>query len=161
MRKLIVCGVVLMAALALTVPGAIGGPAQTPGVNAKSITVGGTFPLTGFAATYAPIPLGMKAYFGYINARRGPDKKRGVFGRKIVWKYYNDQFNPALPAQLTRRLVEEDKVFATVGPLGTEPVQAVRGVPEPEEGSAGARLDGRVVLGDEGQGVPVDDRLAA
>jgi branched-chain amino acid transport system substrate-binding protein len=125
-RKLIVCGVVLVAALALTVPGAIGGPAQTPGVTAKSITLGGTFPLTGFAATYAPIPLGMKAYFAYVNSRRGPDKKRGVFGRQIVWKYYNDQYSPALTSQLTTRLVEQDKVFATVGQLGTEPVQAAR-----------------------------------
>ena len=47
MRKLIVCGVGLVAALALTVPGAFGGAAQTPGVTAKSITIGGTFPLTG------------------------------------------------------------------------------------------------------------------
>ena len=70
MRKLIVCGVGLVAALALTVPGAFGGAAQTPGVTAKTVIIGGTFPLTGPAAAYAPIPLGMKAYFSYINARR-------------------------------------------------------------------------------------------
>ena len=75
MRKLIVCGVGLVAALALTVPGAFGGAAQTPGVTAKSITIGGTFPLTGVAAAYAPIPLGMKAYFSYINARRGAGRQ--------------------------------------------------------------------------------------
>jgi branched-chain amino acid transport system substrate-binding protein len=126
-RKLIACGVVLMAALALTVPGALGGAAQTPGVSAKSITIGGTFPLTGPAATYAPIPLGMKAYFSYINARKGPDGKRGVMGRQIVWKYYDDGYNPANTVQLTRRLVEQDKVFATVGQLGTDQNLAVRG----------------------------------
>ena len=126
MRKLIVCGVGLVAVLALTVPGAFGGAAQTPGVTAKSITIGGTFPLTGPAATYAPIPVGMKAYFAYINARKGPDGKRGVMGRQIVWKYYDDGYNTAQTAQLTRRLVEQDKVFATVGQLGTEPVLASR-----------------------------------
>ena len=126
MRKLIVCGVGLVAVLALTVPGAFGGAAQTPGVTAKSITIGGTFPLTGPAATYAPIPVGMKAYFAYINARRGPDGKRGVMGRQIIWKYYDDGYNTAQTAQLTRRLVEQDKVFATVGQLGTEPVLASR-----------------------------------
>ena len=126
MRKLIVCGVGLVAALALTVPGAFGGAAQTPGVTAKSITIGGTFPLTGPAASYAPIPLGMKAYFSYVNARRGPDGKRGVMGRQIVWKYYDDGYNPANTAQLSRRLVEQDKVFATVGQLGTEPVLGAR-----------------------------------
>ena len=50
MRKLIVCAVGLVAALALTVPGALGGAAQTPGVTSKSIVIGGTFPLTGPAA---------------------------------------------------------------------------------------------------------------
>lgn len=125
MRKLIGAGIALLAALALTVPGALSSPGET-GVTAKSVTIGGTFPLTGPAASYAPIPVGMKAYFSYINARRGPDGKRGVFGRQIIWKYYDDGYNPANTAQLTRRLVEQDKVFATVGQLGTEPVLGAR-----------------------------------
>mgnify|MGYP000315357673 CR=1 FL=1 len=127
MRKLVVLATALVAALALTVPGAIGGPEQsTPGVTAKTVTIGGTFPLTGPAAAYAPIPLGMRAYFSYINARRGPDGKRGVNGRQIIWKYYDDGYNPANTVQLTRRLVEQDRVFATVGQLGTEHNLAVR-----------------------------------
>jgi branched-chain amino acid transport system substrate-binding protein len=128
-RKLIACGVGLVAALALTVPGAFGGAEATPGVTARSITVGGTYSLTGPAAAYAPIPLGMRAYFAYVNATRtGPDKKRGVFGRQIVFKYYDDLFNTTgATERLTRRLVEEDKIFANVGSLGTEPVQAARG----------------------------------
>jgi branched-chain amino acid transport system substrate-binding protein len=128
-RKLIACGVALVAALALLVPGAFGGEAQAPGVTARSITVGGTFPLTGPAAAYARIPLGMRAYFAYVNATRtGPDKKRGVYGRQIVWKFYDDNFNlTGATERLTRRLVEEDKVFATVGQLGTEAVRAAQG----------------------------------
>ena len=131
MRKLVALATVLGAALALTVPGAIGGPGATPGVTAKSVVIGGTFPLTGPAASYAPIPVGMKAYFSYINARRAskaedPARRRGVFGRQIIWKYYDDGYNPANTVQLTRRLVEQDKVFATVGQLGTEPNLAVR-----------------------------------
>ncbi len=126
MRKLIACGVVLVAALALTVPGALGGATQTPGVTAKTVTIGGTFPLTGPVASYAPIALGMKAYFSYINGRRGSDGKRGVGGRQIVFKIYDDAYNPANTVQLTRRLVEQDKVFATVGQLGTEHNLAVR-----------------------------------
>ena len=126
MRKLIACGVALVAAVAFMVPGALGSAEQTPGVTARTIVVGGTFPLTGPAAAYAPIPLGMKAYFAYVNKRRGPDGKRGVMGRQIVWKYYDHAYNPATALQLSRRLVQEDKVFATVGDLGTEPVQAQR-----------------------------------
>ena len=131
MRKLVAVATVLVAALALTVPGAIGGPGQTPGVSAKSVVIGGTFPLTGPAAAYAPIPAGMKAYFSYINARRGaktddPARRRGVFGRQIVWKYYDDAYNPANTVQLTRRLVEQDKVFAVFNTLGTEANLAIR-----------------------------------
>lgn len=126
MRKLIACGVALVAALAFTVSGALGGTEATPGVTARTITIGGTFPLTGPAALYAPIPVAMKAYFSYVNARKGPDGKRGVMGRQIIWKYYDDQYNPANAVQLTRRLVEQDKVFATVGQLGTENVLATR-----------------------------------
>ena len=61
----------------------------------------------------------MKAYFTYINARR-LNGKRGVNGRQIVWKYYDDGYNPATTVLLARRLVEQDRVFATVGEVGTE-----------------------------------------
>ena len=126
MRKLISCGVGLVAVVALSVPGAFGGAAQTPGLTARTITIGGTFPLTGTAAPYAPISQGIKTYFSYINARKGPDGKRGIMGRQVVFKIYDDGYNPANTGQLTRRLVEQDKVFAIVGQLGTEPVLAVR-----------------------------------
>jgi len=125
-RKLIVGAVALIAALAFTVSGALGGAEQTPGVTAKTIVIGGTFPLTGPAAAYAPIAVAMKTYFSFINARRGPDRKRGVMGRQIVFKIYDDGYNPANTIQFTRRLVEQDKVFATVGQLGTEQNLAVR-----------------------------------
>jgi branched-chain amino acid transport system substrate-binding protein len=127
MRKGLLIGLALAAVLALT---ATGGTAATnaaaPGVTAKTITVGGTFPLTGPASPYAPIPAAMKAYFSYVNKRKGPDGKRGVMGRQIVFKYYDDQYNPAQSVQLARRLVEQDNVFAVVGTLGTEVNEAIR-----------------------------------
>jgi branched-chain amino acid transport system substrate-binding protein len=100
--------------------------AATPGVTKGQIVIGGTFPLSGVASLYAPIPRGMEAYFKYINARKGKDGKRGVGGRQIVWKYYDDTYNPATAVQLHNKLVLEDKVFAVVGTLGTENNQAVR-----------------------------------
>ena len=126
MRKLFACGGALVAALAFTVPGALGGAEQTPGVTAKKIVIGATFPLTGPVAGYAPIATGIKTYFSYINARRGPDGKRGIMGRQVDFKVYDDGYNPANTVQFTRKLVEEDKVFAIVGQLGTEPVLAAR-----------------------------------
>jgi branched-chain amino acid transport system substrate-binding protein len=101
-------------------------PSQAPGVTSRTITLGGTFPLSGPASLYAPIPRGMQAYFSFINKRRGPDGKRGVNGRQIVWKYYDDQYNPAQTVQLTNRLILQDKIFANVGSLGTEHNQAIR-----------------------------------
>jgi branched-chain amino acid transport system substrate-binding protein len=100
--------------------------AATPGVTRGEIVIGGTFPLSGVASLYAPIPRGMDAYFKYINARKGKDGKRGVGGKQIVWKYYDDAYNPANTVQLHNKLVLEDKVFAIVGTLGTEDNQAVR-----------------------------------
>src|ERR1700686_1853047 len=76
-RALLALGV---AAVALTVllPGASGRTQDTPGVTARTITLGGTFPLSGPASSYAPIPVGMAMYFSWVNAHKGPDGKRGV-----------------------------------------------------------------------------------
>jgi branched-chain amino acid transport system substrate-binding protein len=124
-RALLALGV---AAVALTVllPGAFGRTQDTPGVTARTITLGGTFPLSGPASSYAPIPVGMAMYFSWVNAHKGPDGKRGVGGRQILWKYYDDGYNPANTVQRTRQLVEQDHVFALIGGLGTEPQLAVR-----------------------------------
>jgi branched-chain amino acid transport system substrate-binding protein len=61
-----------------------------------------------------------------VNNRKGPDGKKGIRGRKIVWKYYDDGYNPAQTVQLTNKLVLEDHIFADVGSLGTEHNQAIR-----------------------------------
>ena len=92
----------------------------TPGVTAKSILLEGTFPLSGPASGYAPIPVGMDAYFKYVNS------KGGVNGRKINWHYEDDGYNPANTVQITHKFVEQDHAFALVGGLGTEPQTAVR-----------------------------------
>ncbi len=129
MRRVSLLGLALVGALLLTLPSAFasGGASKAdPGLTNRTITIGGTFPLTGPASGYAPIPGAMKAYFSYINARRGPDGKRGVYGRQIVFKYYDDGYNPANSVQLTRKLVEDDKVFAVVGSLGTEVNEAIQ-----------------------------------
>jgi branched-chain amino acid transport system substrate-binding protein len=97
-----------------------------PGVSKTTIKLGGTFPLSGIASIYGQIPRGMDAYFKYVNSRKGPDGKKGVYGRKIIWKYYDDGYNPAQTVQFTHKLVEQDKVFAIAGSLGTEENLAIR-----------------------------------
>jgi branched-chain amino acid transport system substrate-binding protein len=131
-NKALIALAAVLASLAVSIPGAFArvqitaGPTAAPGVTATSITIGGTFPLSGPASLYAPIPRGMEAYFNYINARKGKDGKKGVGGRRIIWKYYDDGYNPAQTVQLTNKLILEDKVFADVGALGTEHNQAIR-----------------------------------
>jgi branched-chain amino acid transport system substrate-binding protein len=130
-KRFFVAAAALVAALvglssAVAAPERATTTSQAPGVTSRTITLGGTFPLSGPASLYAPIPRGMQAYFSFINSRRGPDGKRGVNGRQIVWKYYDDQYNPAQTVQLTNRLILQDKIFANVGSLGTEHNQAIR-----------------------------------
>jgi branched-chain amino acid transport system substrate-binding protein len=125
MRRMLVIALALVAALGVTASTATTATTET-GVTATTIKIGGTFPLSGPASLYATIPVAMKAYFSYINARRGPDGKRGVYGRQIVFNYKDDQYSPPQAVQLTRGLVEQDNVFAIVGSLGTEVNLAIR-----------------------------------
>jgi len=92
----------------------------TPGVTATQITLGGTVPLSGPAAAYASVGPGADAYFKYVNS------KGGVFGRKIVFKYEDDEFDVAKTVLLTRQLVEQDNVLAIFDSVGTEHALAVR-----------------------------------
>ena len=95
-------------------------PVADPGVTSTSILLGGTVPLTGEAAAFGTVGPGAKAYFDYVNA------KGGVNGRKIEYRYYDDAYNPAQTVQLTRRLVEQDHVFAIFNSVGTANNLAVR-----------------------------------
>jgi branched-chain amino acid transport system substrate-binding protein len=125
MKKVVLLAAALVVALGVTASSATSAASET-GITNRTIVIGGTFPLTGPASPYGIIPGAMKAYFSYINSRKGPDGRRGIYGRQIVFKYYDDGYNPANSVQLTRRLVEEDKVFAVVGSLGTEVNLAIR-----------------------------------
>jgi len=110
---------VVLGALAL-VATAGASPAADPGVTSTSVLLGGTVPLTGEAAAFGTVGPGAKAYFDYVNAQGG------VNGRKIEYRYSDDAYNPAQTVQLTRRLVEQDRVFAIFNSVGTANNLAVR-----------------------------------
>ena len=120
MKKTFLLIAVVIAASAVVVMTAGATATATPGVTATSILLEGTFPLSGPASSYAPVPVGMGAYFSYIDALGG------VNGRKINWHYEDDGYNPANTVQITHKFVEQDHAFALVGGLGTEPQAAVR-----------------------------------
>jgi branched-chain amino acid transport system substrate-binding protein len=50
----------------------------------------------------------------------------GVDGRKIVYKYLDDGYEPARTVLLTQQLVEQDKVFALFDTVGTDNALAIR-----------------------------------
>ena len=95
--------------------------AAAPGITATEITLGSHFAQSGtYGAVYAPVLEGLRAYFNYVNAEKG-----GVCGRKIVLKADDDQFDPARAMEVTRKLVEQDKIFAMVAGVGTAAHSAV------------------------------------
>jgi ABC-type branched-subunit amino acid transport system substrate-binding protein len=84
-----------------------------PGVTDTEILLGAHFPISQTpAAAYAPIADGMRAYFEYVNSQGG------VNGRKIKFIVGDDHFNPSDSIEVTRKLVEQDGIFAMVGGLG-------------------------------------------
>jgi branched-chain amino acid transport system substrate-binding protein len=113
----VLAGVAVLATVA--VAAASGAQQADPGITATSIKIGGTFPLTGPASTYKIIPTAENAYFQYIN------DKGGVNGRKIDFKILDDAYSPSQTVPLTQQLVEQDKVFAVYGSLGTAPNLAI------------------------------------
>ena len=71
-------------------------------------------------SAYAVVAQGAKAYFDYVNANGG------VFGRDIRYVYLDDAYDPAQTVQQTRRLVEQERVFAIFNVVGTEHTLATR-----------------------------------
>jgi len=88
--------------------------ASAPGITPTQILIGSHQPLTGPAAPgYSEIAPASAAYFAYVNAHGG------VNGRKIVYKYLNDAYNPTTTASVVRQLVLQDNVYAVFDGLGT------------------------------------------
>jgi ABC-type branched-subunit amino acid transport system substrate-binding protein len=99
-------------------PGASGASAaltaSAPGITATTITIGSHQPLTGPAAPgYDEIAPASAAYFAYVNAHGG------INGRKVVYKYLDDGYNPTNTAQVVRQLVLQDNSYAIFNGLGT------------------------------------------
>jgi hypothetical protein len=88
--------------------------ASAPGITATQILIGSHQPLTGVAAPgYDEIAPASNAYFQYVNAHGG------IYGRKIVYKYLNDQYDPTITASTVHQLVLQNNVYAIFDGLGT------------------------------------------
>ncbi|HEY4370897.1 MAG TPA: ABC transporter substrate-binding protein [Burkholderiales bacterium] len=88
--------------------------AQVDGVSATEIRLGQSAAMTGVASALTmDFNEGARACFEATN------RDGGVNGRKISVKTLNDEFKPEPAAANTKKLIEEDRVFAMFGYRGT------------------------------------------
>jgi branched-chain amino acid transport system substrate-binding protein len=98
------------------------GPTVTdPGITKDEIKIGATYPQSGTASFYYNVAKGALAYFAYVNTEKG-----GVNGRKINYIIKDDGYDPSKTPDKARELVQDEKVFAAFGTLGTPNNKAVR-----------------------------------
>lgn len=111
-----------------------------PGVTQDTIKIGIFAPMTGTSAIFGRYTTGVRAYYNMINAQGG------VNGRKIEVVLEDDGCNPATAVAASKRLVEQEGVFAVHGGVCTAAVMAVKkelqreNVPFMNLGAAGASL---------------------
>lgn len=118
----------LLLALALAAP--LAAAAEEPGVTGDKIVFGQAAALEGPAAALGlDMQAGIRAAFEEVN-RAG-----GVKGRKLELVSIDDGYEPNKSIEATRKLIEELKVFALIGPVGTptsaasQPIAQQAGVP--------------------------------
>jgi ABC-type branched-subunit amino acid transport system substrate-binding protein len=93
--------------------------ALAQGVSDSQIVLGQSVALTGPAQQLGlDMQLGASLYFNAVNARGG------VNGRKIVLKTLDDGYESVRAAENTRKLINDEKVFALFGYVGTPTAQA-------------------------------------
>lgn len=89
------------------------------GVTADTILLGQSAALTGPTAMLGKqMNSGARLYFGHIN------QQGGIYGRKIRLEALDDYYEPEPAARNTKKLIEEDRVFALFGYVGTPTSQA-------------------------------------
>lgn len=83
------------------------------GVTNDKVLLGQSVALTGPAAQLGiQMRNGIQAYLDYVN-------QKGVNGRKIELITLDDGYEPARTVPNTKKLIEQDKVFALIGYVGT------------------------------------------
>jgi branched-chain amino acid transport system substrate-binding protein len=91
------------------------------GLSEKEILLGMVNAQTGPAQALGKgIRLGSQVYIDKIN------QAGGVHGRKLVVKSYDDGYEPRKTVGATKKLIEEDKVFALFGYVGAPTSTAIR-----------------------------------
>jgi len=117
--------IVLAAVLATGIPAF-----AEDGVSADKIVFGQAAALDGAASALGlGMKMGLEAAFAEIN------KAGGVKGRKLELKSVDDGYEPTKSIEAVKKLLEEDKVFAIAGAVGTptaaatQPIATAAGAP--------------------------------
>ena len=92
-----------------------------PGVSDTEIKLGQTAAYSGPASAYGTISKTQAAYVRLVN------EHGGINGRKINLISLDDGYSPPKAVELTRRLIEEDRVLAIFDSLGTASNAAIQG----------------------------------
>ena len=111
----------LFATLTLACAVSAGDSSSKPGVFADRIVFGQSAAFKGPAAA-----LGTDMREGLIAAFEEANLAGGVHGRRLELISYNDGYEPEQSIANTRRLIEEDRVFALVGQVGTPTSRATQ-----------------------------------
>jgi branched-chain amino acid transport system substrate-binding protein len=87
----------------------------SPGIDAaaKTITVGAFTPVTGPVPFYAILTRAADAFFKHLN------ENGGIRGWQVRYATMDDGYEPSRSVAVTRRLVEEQGIFALVAAVGT------------------------------------------
>ena len=113
MRKHRIAGVKTFATCALFLAAAMSAAAED-GVSADKIIFGQAAVLEGPASALGlGMRFGIKAAFEEVNA------KGGIHGRKLELASLDDGYDPDRSVAQTKKLIEEEKVFALIGAVGT------------------------------------------
>jgi len=78
--------------------------ADTPGITATEIKIGGVFPFSGPASSIGLVGKGVLAYVQLINDRGG------INNRKINYIAMDDAYSPPKAVEHIRKLVDSDEV---------------------------------------------------
>ena len=99
--------------------------AGDPGVTDSEIVLGMQLPQTGAASPgYNKVDDAIRAYFDYVNS------KGGVYGRNLRLDVKDDQYKAGLTITTASSLINQSKVFAFVGSVGTQTHISIHRMPE-------------------------------
>lgn len=122
MRRFLISGAVLAMACGLAVAAPAGADSgQSPGVDDSRILFGQSAAFEGPAAA-----LGIGMRDGILAAFEEANREGGVDGRRLDLVALDDGYEPERAIANTRRLIDQDKVFALIGAVGTPTSQAVQ-----------------------------------